>query len=68
MTTLRPGVLPQKSDSSDTSKDECFIHHLKIHKVSQGIQKNCTILIKDIETTIEPDNGADTNIMDECQL
>ena len=39
--------------------------HLKIHKASQGIQKTCTIFINGIEATIEPDTGADTNIIDE---
>ena len=58
----------RKSDSSDASSDECFIHHLKIHKASQGIRKTCTILINGIETTVEPDTGADTNIMDEYQF
>jgi len=37
--------IDRKSDSSDTSSDECFIHHLKIYKASQGIQKTCTIFI-----------------------
>ena len=61
--------IDRKSDSSDTSGDECFIHHLKIHKAtSQGIQKTCTIFINGIETTVEPDTGADTNIMDEHQF
>ena len=60
--------IDRKSDSSDTSGDECFIHDLKIHKVSQGIQKTCTIFINGIETTVEPDTGADTNIMDEYQF
>ena len=60
---------PNKRDSIDTSGDECFIHHLKIHKAtSQGIQKTCTIFINGIETTVEPDTGADTNIMDEHQF
>ena len=60
--------IDRKSDSSDTSSDDCFIHHLKIHKASQSIQKTCTILINGIETTVEPDTGADTNIMDEYQF
>ena len=61
--------IDRKSDSSDTSSDECFIHHLKIHKAtSQGIQKTCTILINGIETIVEPDTGADTTIMDEYQF
>ena len=38
--------IDRKSDSSDTSSNECFIHHLKIHKAtSQGIQKICTIYL-----------------------
>lgn len=54
-----------KSDSSDTSSDQRFIYHLKIHKArSQGIQNTCTIFINGIETTVEPD----TNIMDEYQF
>ena len=58
-----------KSDSSNTSSDEYFIHHLKIHKAtSQGDQKTCTIFINDIKITVEPDMGADTNIMDEYQF
>ena len=65
---LRNEEIDGKSDSSDTSTDECFIHHLQIHKASQGIQKTCTILINSIETTIEPDTGADTSIMDEFQF
>ena len=61
--------IDRKSNSSDTSGDECFIHHLKIHKsTSQGIQKTCTIFINGIETTVEPDTGADTNIMDKYQF
>lgn len=61
--------IDRKSDSSDTSSDQCFIHHLKIHKAtSQGIQNTCTIFINGIETTVEPDTGADTNIMDEYQF
>ena len=39
--------------------------HFKIHKASQGIQKTCTIFMNGIEATIEPDTGADTNIIDE---
>ena len=59
----------RKCDLSDTSRDECFVHHLKIHKAtSQGIQKTCTILINGIETIVEPETGADTNIMDEYQF
>jgi len=59
-----------KSDSSDTSSNECSIHHLKIHKAtSQGNQKTCTIFINGIEITAEPaDMGANTNIMDEYQF
>ena len=60
--------IDRKSDSSDTSSDECFIHHLKIHKASQSIQKTCTIFINGIVTTVEPDTRADTNIMDEYQF
>ena len=61
--------IDRKSDSSDTSGDECLIHHLKIRKAtSQGIQKTCTIFINGIETRVEPDTGADTNITDECQF
>jgi len=60
--------IDRKSDSSDTSGNECFIHHLKIHKASQGIQKTCTIFINGIQTTVEPDTGTDTNIMDEYQF
>ena len=41
---------------------------LKLHKASQSIQKTCTIFINGIETTVEPDTGADTNIMDEYQF
>ena len=58
--------IDRKSDSSNTSSNQCFIHHLKIHKAtSQGIRKTCTIFINGIETTVGPDTGADTNIMDE---
>ena len=58
-----------KSDSSDTSGDECFTHHLKIHKAtSEGIQKTCTIFRNGIETTVEPEAGADINIIDEYQF
>ena len=60
--------ISRKTNSSDILSDEYFIHHLKIHKASQGIQKTCTIFIKGIETTVEPDTGANTNIMDEHQF
>lgn len=46
-----------RSAKTNTLKD--------IHKASQGIQKTCTIFMNGIEATIEPDTGADTNIIDE---
>ena len=64
-------VLRNNNDSdseSSLSSDECFLDHLSIKKASQGIQKTCAIFINGLETIIEPDTGADTNIMDEKQF
>ncbi|KAK3745369.1 hypothetical protein QZH41_001398 [Actinostola sp. cb2023] len=57
-------------DSSTSSDDECYMHHLQTHHTSQdnGNGKTCTVQINGTDVLIEPDTGSDANIMDEQQL
>ena len=62
----------QDQDSDSTDEDiQSIAHHMSIHHISQTTkpgENKCTIKINGTEVEMEPDTGADTNVMDEYQF
>ncbi len=59
------------STESSTSSDNDLVNHLKIYKTSKESKKSaspCVVYINGHKTLVEPDTGADSNIMDEIQF
>jgi hypothetical protein len=63
----------ESSDSDDDSTDEDIeriVRHLNIHRTvkERGEKNECAILINGAKVIVEPDTGADANVMDEYQF
>ena len=63
----------ESSDSDDDSTDEDIeriVRHLNIHRTvkERGEKNECAILINGVKVIVEPDTGADANVMDEYQF
>ncbi|CAB4037535.1 Hypothetical predicted protein [Paramuricea clavata] len=57
------------STESSTSSDSDLVNHLKIHRTTgDETTLSCVVYINGHKTLVEPDTGADSNIMDEIQL
>jgi Arc/MetJ-type ribon-helix-helix transcriptional regulator len=56
------------STESSTSSDSDLVNHLKIHRTGDETTLSCVVYINGHKTLVEPDTGADSNIMDEIQL
>ena len=60
------------STESSTSSDDDLVNHLKIYKTSKETNKptssTCIVYINGHKTIVEPNTGAESNIMDEIQL
>ena len=56
------------STESSTSSDNDLVNHLKIHRTGDENNLSCGIYINGYKTIVEPDTGAESNIMDEIQF
>ena len=56
------------STKSSTSTDNDLVNHLKIHTTGDETTLSCCIYINGHKTLVEPDTGAESNIMDEIQF
>jgi hypothetical protein len=56
------------STESSTSSDSDLVKHLKIHRTGDETTLSCVVYINGHKTLVEPDTGADSNIMNEIQL
>jgi hypothetical protein len=63
----------QRDDSDISSDGEYFdqkVKHIEIKQIQQAENHNKTVMVRidDVDTHVEPDSGADVNIMDEHQF